>query len=311
MSNSVPSVNDAVSETNATGEHIIALQNNEDVIHYIEEGYIKIDGIGELNSIDLENLLIKFRNEVIRITKDNTYNDSSFYINVVPPSVIKQKVDGNVIITPNLKKRVYGIAWILVKENVPGHRLYNILIGKNPDGTAITGTQKLVAVIGNIQMNVSQTTSNWNRIQQEYGDRTTSEDYITYKRSFEDYQLADMLYRCYNASDKSLNADKLSSFVDKYINVLLDRRDIDKDDEELYAEEEKYLDMLEDIEKYLSDEIEDFDLEGTLNIFKKHLAHGSELINLCHLIIEPAHVSDSKPGDSPNHLITLDLSLAL
>jgi hypothetical protein len=288
MSTPEPSVADAVSKTNEAANHIIAIKAEEPPKNknvHIEPGYVKIDGIRHLDKNDIDKMIKSVGKAVAKQTNDQSYIDFFLIINIPYTKIMRAR---------------YGFAWVLIKENNPGNRVFNVLVGKNPDGTenipdkSNPDVKKQFVQIKPLRMNREQTEKEWISIQQKYSTDLENPQFKIFKRSYEDYVIGSLIGDSYDEATKVTDEDKLMEALKKYAD-LLDKR-VEEDESE-----EDHIEMLNILN---SDNFTNEDV----TLIKNHLTKQSEAINQCNLFIEPAHVEDLEPGFFPYHLMTTELT---
>jgi len=264
--------------------HITALSEDNSLRSenvYVSPGYVKIDGIRYLNDGQILDFLTKIKESVATTLNDSSYNNSQF--------IIKN------VVTSHKTIKVFGFAWVRVIEDVPGNRLYNILIGKKVNGDNYTEGEARLIKINPLIMTRNQVQAYWLSIQREYSQGEynvdkKSIDYQVMARSYEDYEILRQLLLPSSVGDIDANMNILNKY-------------------NKFLEERIAKNVASDNEKTVSQDItnEDIDFNELLSTVKKQLIVTIRSISVCMVEVNPAFVSDSKNGNSYYHLVTRDL----
>ena len=199
------------------------------------------------------------------------------------------------IVPPSTTGQYYGIAFIKIKEQTPGHRLFNFLLGE-PD--PVDGTMFRTAPF---RLGIQESTNELTRLKNIFEKNKSKQTPAMIKelkdssRSQEDYEIF-IDFRTIFFKNKTLDEDAGEKLLIKYADII-ERR----------AEEDNFeYDSYFDIYKILTSEIEP--TYEDIKTITEHLRKTSEKISLCMPEIEVAHVEDPKPGNSSFHLMSADLS---
>ncbi len=259
-------------------------ENESDKTLYFTPGYIKVDGIKHMQKADVLKFLEDTANAVAEDIKDNSVKNFNPIINIV---------------TSTKFGVVYGFAYIFLNELSEGHRLYNVLIGKNPDGSepSVTFDENGVPIrnvylrFKPLYMNKSQMDAFWESIKVKCANKPDDPEFLAYKNSYDDCSFV----RNIRIALKSQDADKISAVIVEYIEIIRDRND-----RNLKLDIFVYNSFLDE-----EGEIREENIELNIGEIVSHIAKSSDKrIMECQLEIEPTYVKDAEPGYSSSHLVT-------
>ena len=272
-----------------TTDHIISLksekESDEHKTVYFTPGYLKIDNISYLGNEDIHKFLADVADAIAKKTGDDSYHNIQPIVNVVASSKTNTS---------------FKFAYVFLGEKTPGNRLYNVLIGKKPDGSEYESLDEKdkngVKMIHSFieltprRMKLAQVERYWNEIMQSYSGKEDQPEFIALNQSYQDYVI---LSRLISAGK---DEDKIGSTLEDYREILTQRANsgIEIDQE--------FLDSLENEEG--------IDME-TIKQIKKKLIETSKKISICEFVIKPTYVKDPEPGKSANHLITTNLPTSI